>query len=345
MNRSRLRLPLTAAALGLAAITLLASCGRNTDDQLVVYTALDADFSLPILKAFEKTNNFPVVAKTDTESIKTVGFVNNIIAEQGNPRCNVFWNNEILHTIRLKKMGLLDSYHSPNAKNYPAAFRSSDGTWHGLAARARVIIVNTDLVPKDQWPSKLTDLTDPKWKGKVGIAKPLFGTTATHAAVLFSEWGEERAKEFFRDLKENALILSGNRQVALEVGRNQLAFGLTDTDDAITEIDNGNPVSIIYPDQGEGEMGALFIPNTLALIKGSGHNPQAKKLIDYLLTAEVEVALAEGKSAQIPLNNSVKVKPRVLPDYEVRWANVDFEKAAEHWDDAAKFLRDEIVTP
>jgi len=324
---------------------MFSSCGRKTEEQLVVYTALDADFSIPILDEFEKSNNFPVLAKTDTESIKTVGFVNNIIAERANPRCNIFWNNEILHTIRLKKMGLLDSYHSPNAENYPAAFRSTDGSWHGLAARARVIIVNTNLVPKDQWPSRIADLTNPKWKGKVGIAKPLFGTTATHAAVLFSEWGEERAEKFFRDVKENALILSGNKQVALEVGRNQLAFGLTDTDDAIAEVDNGNPVAIIYPDQAEGEMGTLFIPNTLAIIKGSGNHPQAKKLIDFLLTEKVEIALAKGKSAQIPLNKNVDVKPRVLPAHDVRWADIDFEKAADHWDAAAKFLRDEIVTP
>ena len=68
-------------------------------------------------------------------------------------------------------------------------------------------------------------------------------------------------------------MLSGNKQVASAVGSGQLAlFGLTDTDDAIGEIEAGRPVAIIYPDRGEtGELGTLFIPNVLAIPKGAPH--------------------------------------------------------------------------
>ena len=62
--------------------------------------------------------------------------------------------------------------------------------------------------------------------------------------------------------------MSGNKQVAQAVAGGKLAFGLTDTDDAMIEIENGMPVAIVYPDQGEGQMGTLFIPNTLAPHQG-----------------------------------------------------------------------------
>ena len=42
------------------------------------------------------------------------------------------------------------------------------------------------------------------WTKRCGIAKPLFGTTATHAACLFATWGDEKAKDFFRAIKGNA---------------------------------------------------------------------------------------------------------------------------------------------
>ena len=94
--------------------------------------------------------------------------------------------------------------------------------------------------------------------------------------------------------------MSGNRQVAEAVAANQLAFGLTDTDDAIGEIAKGMPVEIIYPDQRPDELGTLFIPNTLALIKDSPHPKEAEKLLDYLLSPDVERKLAEGPERPDP---------------------------------------------
>jgi iron(III) transport system substrate-binding protein len=80
-----------------------------------------------------------------------------------------------------------------------------------------------------------------------------------------------------------------------------LAFGITDTDDAMIEVEKGLPIAIVYPDQGEYGMGTLFIPNTLAVIKGGPNREPAHRLVDYLLSPTVEEKLAAGPSAQIPL--------------------------------------------
>ncbi len=85
--------------------------------------------------------------------------------------------------------------HLPN--NIRLSLSPTDGRWYGFAARARVLIVNTNLLPDlTDRPTSIMDLADPKWKDNCGIAKPLFGTTATHAAVLFAQWGDERAEKF-----------------------------------------------------------------------------------------------------------------------------------------------------
>ena len=96
-------------------------------------------------------------------------------------------------------------------------------------------------------------------------------------------------------------MLSGNKQVATAVGSGQLVFGLTDTDDAMGEVAAGSPVVIVYPDRKPDELGTLFIPNTLALIKGSPRPDAAKALASYLLSPNIETELATGRSAQIPL--------------------------------------------
>jgi iron(III) transport system substrate-binding protein len=329
------------AAVGL--IVFIVGCGKKTPPEVVVYTALDQEFSQMIFDEFSRATGILVRPKYDTESTKTVGLAQAILAERERPRCDLFWNNEILNTLRLERQGLVRPYRSPAAAGLPAHAQSPDGNWHGFAARARVLIVNTNQVPEERRPKSIRDLADPQWYERCAIAKPLFGTTATHAACLFAAWGDEEAKKFFLDVKRNARILSGNKQVALAVADGSLAFGLTDTDDAIIEIEKGKPVAIVYPDQRDGDVGTLFIPNTLALIEGSPNPAPAQKLVDYLLSPEVERRLADGPSAQIPLRAEVPASGRVKTPRDVRAMQVDWSAAVEKWDIAADFLAAEFT--
>jgi iron(III) transport system substrate-binding protein len=331
------------AIVFIAVAIAIVGCGRSGPTDVVVYTALDREFSEPIFKQFTDETGIVVSSKFDAESTKTVQLVQGIISERDRPLCDVFWNNEILNTLRLERQGLLRPYVSPAGAAFPEKVRSPKGLWYGFAARARVLIVNTNLVPEERRPKSVRDIVDPQWR--CGIAKPLFGTTATHAACLFSAWGDDEAKQFFKTVRQNVSILGGNKQVAQSVGAGRLAIGLTDTDDALIEIENGSPVTIVYPDQGEGQMGTLFIPNTLAIIKGSPNPEGAQKLVDYLLSPEVEAKLAAGPSAQIPLRPGVPASSRVKSPAEVRAMEIDWAAAAEKWDTASEFLKNEFAAP
>jgi iron(III) transport system substrate-binding protein len=322
----------------------LIGCGSR-ESEVVVYTALDQEFSETIFNDFARDSGIAVRPKFDTESTKTVGLTNVIIAEAQRPRCDLFWNNEILNTLRLERQGLLRPYKSPAAADYPAEARSPRGTWYGFAARARVLVVNTNRLSEHRRPKSIRDLADPQWYEQCAIAKPLFGTTATHAACLFAAWGDDEAKDFFLAVKRNARIMSGNKQVAQAVAAGTIAFGLTDTDDAIVEMERGMPVAMVYPDQGAGQVGTLFIPNTLSLIKDSPNPAAAEKLLDYLLASDVERRLAAGPSAQIPLRKGVPSSPRVKTPDEVRAMEVDWNAAAGQWDAAAAFLAQEFAVP
>jgi iron(III) transport system substrate-binding protein len=324
---------------------LAAGCSRNAN-RVVVYCALDPEFAEAVLDDFAKSSGIEVVKRFDTEANKSVGLYEDLVAEADRPRCDVHWNNEILATMRLQKQGILAPYASPAAKPFPDRFKAKDHTWTALAARARVLIVNTSKITAQEMPTSLEDLTAPRWKGRVAMAKPLFGMTATHAACLFAAWGDADAKTFFEKLKANDVqIVPGNKQAAVGVGVGQFDVGMTDTDDAFAEIDQGRPVKVVFPDAdapaGSGR-GTLFVPNTVALIKGCPNPEGGKKLIDYLLRPEVEAKLAKGKSRQIPLNPKVEVKlpPEMAAARTATKLDVDFAEAAEVWDDSQRFLKD-----
>ncbi|MCI0479441.1 extracellular solute-binding protein, partial [Candidatus Uhrbacteria bacterium] len=295
--------------------------------KVVVFTSLDDMFSRPIVAEFEKKTGIQVDFVTDTEAVKTLGLVNRLISRKDNPEADVFWNNEVMNTIVLKNKGLLEKYVPANAKDIPAEFKDPEGYWTGFAARARVILYNTKMVKPEDAPKSIRDLAKPVFKGKAAIAKPLFGTTCTHAAALFLTLGEDKAKDLFKSLKANEVnVVPGNAMARNKVVDGECAVCLTDTDDAYGAILKKAPVEMVYPDQ-DGE-GTLVIPNAVMLIKGGPNPENAMKLIDFLVTREVEEMLAKSKAAQIPVRPDIPVSDERFRMDKIRATKVDWTKVA-----------------
>ena len=312
--------------------------GKDPVEQVVIYTSLDKVFSQPVLEAFEKETGIKVLAVYDSEATKTTGLVNRLIAEKDSPRADVFWNSETGRTIVLKQKGVLAQYVSPSACDIPPQFKDPEGCWTGFAARCRILIYNTDLLKNEVLPGSIFELTQPKWKGRVALAYPLFGTTATHAAALFAHLGDKKARVYFEALKANGVMITdGNASARDRVADGTVPIGFTDTDDAFVAIKQGRPVDIIWPDR-DG-IGTLLIPNTVALIKG-GPNPEAgKKLIDFLLSPKVEEMLAHCESGQIPLRPAIK-RPADVPALDkIKLMEVDYEETAGLMEPSGRFLQ------
>lgn len=358
MNSKALGVVAAIAALA-AAIALFDAfsqgAGPSDDrDAVSVYASLDVEFSRPILDRFESTSGIEVKKKFDAESTKTVGLTQALLAEKDRPLCDVFWNNEPVNTIRLKQAGLLAPFRPEAAKDFPKEFLDPDGMWVGFAARARVLLVNTDLVPADQIPATTADLYrlgQGAYKGKIAMAAPAAGSTRTWLAALYVADGKPGEGQepttrlgMLTDLaRAGALkIGGGNKQTAQYTAEGIVAMGFTDTDDAMVEVEAGQPVKIVYLDGVPEAPGAMFFPNTLALIQGAPHPENGKKLIEYLLSPKVEIALAEGASAQIPVNPAIKpgtdFQPKVKLPGQVKVMPVDWDAVAEAWDEATAWI-------
>ncbi len=294
---------LVAAALACA---FAAGCGGKND--LVLYSAGDKIFAESVVNEFRNQTGLNVVIASDTEVTRGVALRTRIVKEKDAPRADVFWNNELANTILLRQEGVLLPYKSASADDIPPEFKDPDGYWTGFGARARVFIVNTERVPEAETPKSMRDMLDPKWKGRFGMSVVTGGTTATHAAALFELLGDDEARKFYADLKANGVVLcNGNGHVKDQVADGELAFGWTDTNDANVAVIQGKPVRIIYPDQGEGQIGTFLIPHSVCLIAGGPNPENARKFIDFLLKKETEEKLAASKSAQIPVRPNVLV--------------------------------------
>src|SRR5204863_2063821 len=99
-------------------------------------------------------------------------------------------------------------------------------------------------------PRSVLDLTHARWRGRFAIANPHFGTMSFQAAALFAKWGDAKATEFLRLLKDNgAIIAAGNSDVKDRVADGRVDVGILDEDDAVVAIREKKPVAIVIPDQ------------------------------------------------------------------------------------------------
>jgi len=300
---------LLALAAGLVAA---AGCGgrdgadANGDSsrEVVLYCSVDPEFAKGILKAFEQQTGVYVKVRFDEEATKTTGLVQRLRAEADHPAADVFWSSECFQTIALAQEGLLAPYHGPAVRGWPAQFADPNARWYAFGLRMRVIAWDARRVKSSEAPRKLEDLMEAKWKGRIVMANPAFGTTRGDVSSWFAHYGPDRAKEILRGLAANGVrLVQGNSTAVRMVARGEADVCFTDTDDVYVAQRNNWSIEMAPLDQ-DGD-GALAIPNTVALVKGAEDNPAASEFIEFLLSEAVERLLAESESHNIPTRKAL----------------------------------------
>jgi iron(III) transport system substrate-binding protein len=318
-NSPRLLLLLTAAGL-------LTACGNSAGHkpEVVVYSSVDQVFAEPVLRQFESKSNIRVRAVFDTEETKSTGVLSRIIAEANQPQADVFWSGDPMRPYQLIRRGLVEPHLAKSTASLPPHAKGAEG-WTGVSARARVLLVNTERVTGAP-PASIRDLADARWKNQAAIANPLFGTTTMHVAALFATWGETEAKRFLESARANGVrIAASNGEVKRLVSAGEVAWGITDTDDANEAIASGAPVRIIFPDQDQ--LGTLVMPTSVVVLRGARHAKEAHDLVDYLASIETETYLA-AHGAHLPLQHGVRPPEGLSAPDELRAMSVDYGELA-----------------
>jgi len=252
---------------------LLGGCGGQEEPTIIVYCAQDQVFAEPLLAEFTRQTGIKARAVFDNEAVKTVGLANRLLAEKDHPQCDVFWGNEELRARQLVDLRV---------------FRATNG-FVAFGFRSRRIVVNTNKVSLAEAPRTLAELTNAAWRGKVALAYPMFGTTATHFLALRQRWGDASWQAWCRALQANKpFLVDGNSVVVKLVGQGEAWIGLTDSDDIAGGIHEGLPLAAM-PLTPE----TLLIPNTVAVVRGAPHAAEAEQMFQYLQQSEVAERLVK----------------------------------------------------
>jgi iron(III) transport system substrate-binding protein len=305
----------TACFIAIVSLIVLVATGckpaaSSAKNEVVVYCAQDHVYAEPILAEFTRQTGIRVRSVYDSEAVKTVGLANRLIAERSHPQCDVFWGNEELRTRQLAAMEV---------------FRPTNG-WAAMGYRSRRIVINTNLLDMSRVPRSLLELTNAEWRGRVVLAYPLFGSSATHFLALRQHWGPEKWEAWCRALAANRpLVVDGNSVSAKMVARGEAWIGLTDSDDILVEKRRGAPLSVL-PLTAE----SLLLPNTVGVVRGAPHPDTAQKLFEFLQTRAalaplVEAGALEGVDVPPEIAAAGTLQPdwsRILADIETATARM-----------------------
>jgi len=203
----------------------------------------------------------------------------------------VFWGNEEMRTRQLAAQNV---------------FRETNG-WAVFGYRSRRIVINTNKLSLVDAPKSLLELTNAAWRGKVALAFPQFGTTATHFHALKQLWGEAAWLTWCRALAANKpFIVDGNSVVVKFASRGEAWIGLTDSDDIAAGQREGLPIAAL-PLTEE----SLLIPNTVAVIRNAPHGWSAEPLFQILQSREVAEKLVQANALESATvsTNTTTLKP------------------------------------
>jgi len=292
---------------GVSLSVVLGACGvaAAAGDRVVVYCSVDETFARQVLQRFEDRTGVDVEAVFDTEAGKTTGLIRKIRAEASRPRADVWFSGELFQTILLGRDGLLTPYVPGTAADIPQRFKDAQGLWTAIGLRGRVLAFDAKHTSAGDLPVRWEELAESRYASRLAFANPLFGTTHGHVAAMFALWGDERGRRFLGELRSGgARMVDGNSAAVRAVMAGRAGFCMTDTDDVRVARRRLPSLELRYLDLGDG--GTLLIPSSVALIR-NGPNPEtARRLTEFLVSAEVERMLAESDSGNIPVRPTLR---------------------------------------
>ena len=302
----------------------LAGCGGSDDegqsDSLTVYSGREEELVAPLFERFEEETGIDVeVRYADSAELAAT------IAEEGdNSPADVFFAQDpgSLGSVDDQLAELPDEV----LDRVDARFRDSNGRWVGTSGRARVIVFNTDELSADEVPDSVFDLTDPRWKGKIGLA-PTNASFQAFVTAMRLDAGDERTKQWLEELKANdPKFYEKNTPTVEAVASGEIELGLVNHYYLylVKEEQPDAPIENKYL-PGD-DPGALVSVAGAGILDGAEHADAAEQFVRFLLEDEQQrFYTEEAEEAEIPLVEGIDPKEGVptLDELSGRGPDVD----------------------
>jgi iron(III) transport system substrate-binding protein len=306
---------------------VLAGCGDDDSGsgggKLTIYSGREEELVASLIEKFEQASGIDAeVRYGDSAELAAT------IAEEGeNSPADVFFAQDPGSLGAIEEEGLLAELPEDVLDRVDERFRDPDGRWVGTSGRVRVIAYNTDDLSEDEVPDSVFELTDPKWKGEIGIPPTNASFQAFVTAMRLTE-GEERTREWLEGLDANdPKIYERNTPVVEAVAAGEIQLGLVNHY-YLYLVKEENPDAAVANHYPPGDdPGALVSVAGAAILDSSDDEGASREFVDYLLSdAGQRFYVDEAEEAEYPLIEGVEPKEGLPPLESIQGPDVELSQ-------------------
>jgi iron(III) transport system substrate-binding protein len=297
-----------------------ASAGAGEKATLTLYNAQHEDLMTLMVDDFTKTTGI----KVNMRNGEDFELGNQLVQEGAASPADVFVTENSPAMTLVDSKGLFAKVEDATLSQVPAQFAPADKNWVGFAGRSTVFAYNATQVKAADLPASIMDLSQPQWKGKVGISPAGADFQAIVSAVLALK-GDPATVAWLKGLKDNAKVYQGNDAVMKAVNAGETDSGVIFHyywyKDQAESGANSKNIKLLY--FGNQDPGAFLSISGAGVIKSSKHPAEAQQLVKYLNSAAGQKVLADSKALEYPIGNGAVANKAIKPLSELSPPTVD----------------------
>lgn len=306
----------TAIAILAALAAAIAACGSSDNDKLTLYSGRIQALIGPAVDIYEKQAGGDVdVRYGDSPSLAA-----QLVEEGKNSRADLFFAQDAGSLDAIEKAGNLEQLPQDILDRVPERFRSRTGRWVGVTARSRIIAYGPK-VKASELPDSPLELTDPKWKGRVGWA-PTNASMQGYITALRLVEGEDVARKWLEGMVANDVqVFDSNVPIRDAIAKGEIDLGLINhyyVAEARAK-DPNYPVKVHFPTK---DLGSLVNTAGVGVLASSKRKDEAIAFVRTMLEQPAQEYFADS-SKEYPLAAGVKASKELTPLDEIPAPDVD----------------------
>lgn len=332
--------PSRALARFLFATAILAAgpVAGQPSGEVNVYTYREAKLIQPLFEAFTKDTGLKVNVVSASS-----GLEQRIAAEGTNSPADVLLTIDIGQLDDAVRAGITQPIESTMLdQTVSSQYRDPKGHWYAVSMRARVVYASKERVKQDTITYE--ELADPKWNGRICIRSGQHIYNNALFAAVIAKMGEARAEAWLRGLKANLAQKpsGGDRETARDVAAGKCDLGIGNTyywalmnDKEADKKAWANATKVILPTFKDG--GTHVNISGVALIKNAPNKTNAMKLIEWLVSEEVQRIYAD-LNYEYPVRVGIPINPTIAGYGTLKPDPLPIAKIAEYKRAAANLV-------
>ncbi len=261
-------------------------------NELTVYSAYEGARLAPIFKPFTDRTGISV----KVEFAPSAELINRLVKEGASTTADLYLDKDVIYLSEAQRQNVLQGFNSSFIdKTVPAQFIDSEKNWFLILYRARTIMYNSTKVS----PSELSTyqaLGDTKWKNRLCLRTSANTYNQALAASMISHDGIEKTIQTFKNWVANFSMdpIKGDTDLLKAIAEGKCDVGVANTYylPPLIKADKNFPVRPFFPNQDS--TGAHVNGVGMGLAKHSKNISEATLLLEYMISEEVQTAVAGG---------------------------------------------------